>query len=242
MNGWIKLHRSMTSWEWYDDKNVMILFLHLLLTVNFEPNKWRGKPIKKGERITSISKLANETSLSVKQVRIALDKLESTGEVARKGAKQYTHIIIANWEEYQKFDNEGASGGAINRENEGQARGNQRATNKETKKDKKEKKKELIATPCVAVESITKVFEAFQMKLNPTINYGNKTQRKAAADLVQKFGFDKVINTIDFIEKNQADRFCPVITTPYQLQEKFAQLLAYARKNNQPKQSNVTSI
>lgn len=233
----------MTNWEWYDDNNVKILFLHLLLTVNFEPKKWRGKPIKKGEKITSIAKLANEANLSVKQVRIALDKLESTGEVTRKRASQYTHIVVINWEQYQNFEDEGAKQRATKRALEGQTRGKQRATTKEGKKDKKEKKKEnTLATQGVAGDEINQVMDAFYKNINPTINFGNNTSRKAAGELVKKFGLDKVINTITFLDEHHGDKYCPVITTPYQLQEKMGRLLAYAKKNNQPKQSNVTSI
>ena len=32
--GWIKLHRGFTDWEWYQDANATRLFLHLLLTAN----------------------------------------------------------------------------------------------------------------------------------------------------------------------------------------------------------------
>jgi len=136
-NGWIKLHRQLLKWEWYDDINTKVLFLHLLLTVNFENKKWRGQTIKQGERITSLKKLANETKLSVKQIRVSLKKLEKTGEVARKGTNKYTHIILINWREYQKFDDKRAS----KRTNEGQSKGNQRATTKEGKEIQEGKEK-----------------------------------------------------------------------------------------------------
>ena len=37
--GFIKLYRSMLQWEWYDDVNVKVLFLHLLLKANYEEKK-----------------------------------------------------------------------------------------------------------------------------------------------------------------------------------------------------------
>ena len=52
MEGWIKLHRKILDWEWYDDINTKVLFLHLLLTANHEEQKWRGKIIERGQLIT----------------------------------------------------------------------------------------------------------------------------------------------------------------------------------------------
>lgn len=128
----------MTEWEWYDDINVKVLFLHLILTVNFEDKKWRGNLIKRGERVTSLSKLAEETQLSVKQVRLSLEKLEMTGEVARKGTNQFTHLTLVNWDKYQGDDEKGASETA----NKGQTEGKQRATTKECKEREEDKNSE----------------------------------------------------------------------------------------------------
>jgi len=50
--GFVKLYRSMLKWEWYDDINVKVLFLHLLLKANYEDKRWRGIEIKKGEIVT----------------------------------------------------------------------------------------------------------------------------------------------------------------------------------------------
>ena len=41
-SGYIKLYRSLLSWEWYDDINTKTVFLHLLLTVSIEESKWHG--------------------------------------------------------------------------------------------------------------------------------------------------------------------------------------------------------
>jgi len=67
--GWIKIHRQLLDWEWYNDVNTTRVFLHLLLVANHKDNKWRGIDIKRGQRLTSISALADETSLSIKNIR-----------------------------------------------------------------------------------------------------------------------------------------------------------------------------
>lgn len=100
-NGWIKLHRSILKWEWYDDVNTKAVFLHLLLTVNIEDRTWHGVEIKRGSTMTSYAKLAKETNLTVREVRTAIEHLESTGEVTRSKHAKYTVISVKNYCNYQ---------------------------------------------------------------------------------------------------------------------------------------------
>jgi hypothetical protein len=102
--GWIKMHRSLLNWEWYDDLNVRVLFFHLLLTVNYEDKKWRGLNIKKGSRITGREQLSKETGMSVRNVRTAIEKLESTKELTTKKDPKGSMFTLVNWSKYQYND------------------------------------------------------------------------------------------------------------------------------------------
>lgn len=106
MEGWIKIHRKMIEWEWYNDINTKVVFLHLLLTANHKAQKWRGIVIERGQKLTSLSHLAKETKLSVKQVRVALNKLKTTSEVAIETTSKYTLITIEKYNDYQVNENE----------------------------------------------------------------------------------------------------------------------------------------
>ena len=66
--GFILLHRSILRWEWYGDLNTARLFIHLLLTVNYEPQRWQGIAVERGQRVASLAKLADETGLTVKHL------------------------------------------------------------------------------------------------------------------------------------------------------------------------------
>ena len=100
-DAFIKLHRKLLEWEWYDDANTMRLFLHCLLKANWKAAKWHGLEIQPGQFVTSLPKLAEETQLSVHQVRTALSHLVETGEVADKGQSKYRIITVIKWHEYQ---------------------------------------------------------------------------------------------------------------------------------------------
>ncbi len=100
--GWIKLHKRMLDWEWYDDLNVRVLFLHLLLTVNYKDKNWKGINIEKGSRITGRIQLAEETGLTQQNIRTAINKLKSTNEITTKKTHKGTMFTVVKWNEYQE--------------------------------------------------------------------------------------------------------------------------------------------
>ena len=122
MEGWIKIHRKMVDWEWYDDINTKVLFLHLLLTANHKEKNWRGITILRGQKLTSLQHLAEETKLTVMQVRTSLNKLKSTNEITIKTTNKNTLITIEKYSNYQDKDEEN------NKQNN--KRRNKRTTNK----------------------------------------------------------------------------------------------------------------
>lgn len=106
LNGFIKIHRKLLQWGWYQDNVVKGVFLHLLLTANFKDMAWQGRTIKRGQVVTSYKHLSEDLGFGVRQIRTALDKLKSTGEVTSETTNKYTIITVVNWEEYQVIDSE----------------------------------------------------------------------------------------------------------------------------------------
>lgn len=140
----------MLEWEWWDDHNATRLLIFLLCRVNYETKKWKGIEVKAGSLITSFPKLAQETGMTVKSVRVAMDKLEGAREVARTRAREGQLVTLVKWEKLQHKENEGAQGRADDKADEGQTKGRRRATTKEGNKGKKgnkDKKEELTIWP-----------------------------------------------------------------------------------------------
>ncbi|HRY74468.1 MAG TPA: hypothetical protein P5098_02145 [Candidatus Dojkabacteria bacterium] len=101
-NGFIKLHRTLLDWEWYQDSNVVRVFLHLILRANHTDQKWQGNIIKRGQLITSYEHLSQEIGdLSTMQIRTALDKLKLTGEITSQSNNLFTVITVNNYSTYQ---------------------------------------------------------------------------------------------------------------------------------------------
>ena len=136
MSGWIKLHRKLTEWEWYNDVNTSRVFIHLLLSANHKDAKWRGIDIKRGQKLTSLSKLSSETSLSVRNIRTSLSHLKSTNEVTSHSNAQHTVFTVVNYDNYQSADKEIDS----IQTNDRHPSGKRSTTNKNDNKEKNDNK------------------------------------------------------------------------------------------------------
>ena len=117
-DAFIKLHRKMLKWEWYDDVNTFRLFMHCLLKANWKACEWHGVIIEAGQFVTSLPKLSKETGLSIQQTRTALNHMILTGELTDKAYSKFRVITVNNWSQYQ-VDNR-------------QLTGNQQETNTQT--------------------------------------------------------------------------------------------------------------
>lgn len=101
---YIKLDRRMLNWGWYTDGTVKNLWVHILLKANWSEGEFLGVKIPAGSFATSVSNLSIETGLSDKQVRMALNKLEKTGEITTTRTNRYTIVHVEKWADYQVLD------------------------------------------------------------------------------------------------------------------------------------------
>lgn len=101
MEGWITLNRKLLDWEWHDDPAMFSLWIHLLLLANYEDKKWHGIVIKRGQLVTSLANLHEQTGLSVRQIRTCLARLRDCEQIASKSTNKYTVITICNYDSYQ---------------------------------------------------------------------------------------------------------------------------------------------
>lgn len=144
--GYIKLWRSLLKWEWYSDVNVSRLFIHLLLTANYEDTTWRGETIHRGQRLTSVAKLSEETGLTTKEVRTALNKLTRTNELTIKTTNKFSVITVEKYDFFQSSD-----------DGEGKQPGKQTASDRANKNQHEQPetgeqpgKQKSARTPCAA--------------------------------------------------------------------------------------------
>lgn len=99
--GWVKLHRKLLEWEWYQDAHMVHLLVHLLLTATHEDRKYKGLTIKRGQVLTSKKKLSEALNISETSVMRRLRRLEVDRFVDLQVDRHGTTITICNYDSYQ---------------------------------------------------------------------------------------------------------------------------------------------
>lgn len=149
--GFVKDYRSKLDWEWFTDPKTAHLWEYICLRVNYEPSRFRGIEIRRGEMLESINTISKNTGLSEKNVRTALEHLKSTGEVACKRTRYGLLINAIKYAHFQSQEREtGAQTGAQPADEvamKWQGSGNEVATYKEYKEIKKVRNKEERVAP-----------------------------------------------------------------------------------------------
>lgn len=97
----IKLNRKILEWKWYPDPCTRSVFIHCLLKANWRDEQWKGYECKRGQLITSLPSLAQQTGFSVQNVRTALNHLKSTGELTDWHDSKIRIITVCNYDKYQ---------------------------------------------------------------------------------------------------------------------------------------------
>ena len=101
LGGFIRLYRSLLSWEYHDDPCTFSVFVHLLLMANYRQGRWHEQEIQRGQVLTGRKKLADLTGLSEQQVRTALNRLKSTNVITIESTNRFSLITLVNYEEFQ---------------------------------------------------------------------------------------------------------------------------------------------
>lgn len=104
MNGYILIHRKLLNWQWYKDSNTLHLFIDLLLDANYEDSKVGFQIIKRGQCLTSLKRIHENTGLTYQQIRTSLSKLEKSGEINKQTTNRYSIITINKYNDYQELN------------------------------------------------------------------------------------------------------------------------------------------
>lgn len=154
--GFIKIYRSMFSWDWWDDINTFRLFVTMLMMANWEPKKWHGQRIPRGSFWTSLKSLSSRSGLSVQEVRTSLEKLQSTNEITIKSTKRGRLVCIANYDFYQDNDKT-ATKQSTNRATDKQQSSNKAATITKEVQEVKELKNIVVVAPKTKMDFINRL-------------------------------------------------------------------------------------
>lgn len=185
MEGWIKVHRKILKWEWFKTPNMLHLFEYLLLSANHEENEWQGIKIKRGQFVTGLNSIYQNTGISIQSARTCIKRLKSTGEITIKSTNKYSIITIINYDSYQLEEN--ITNNQINKQANKQLTNNQQTTNnkQEYKKEKKEKKE--IPSPNKSVDFIDQIIDCFVEEYGDYEIISKGKERSAAGKILSLY-------------------------------------------------------
>ena len=99
--GYIKLDRAIRKWRWYTKKNMLNVWIELLLNAAFEDYYYDGQLIKRGQVLIGREKMANQLGIGVQELRTCLNRLVSTNEITIQSTNRGSIVTIINWDKYQ---------------------------------------------------------------------------------------------------------------------------------------------
>jgi hypothetical protein len=218
--GWVKLHRKIMSNPIYRNSAYFHVWMHLLLKASHYGDKimWNGGvlEIKEGQCVIGRKKIALETNVPESTVERALKWLEKEGQIEQLANSKFRVITILNWKEYQATEQQTDS--------KRTASGQPADTFKNVKKEKNVKK-DPSAPETGDGELITQSIDLFKdVNQSYRLWYARPPQRAAIHRLLEINGFDRLSRVIALLPKTNQIPYLPTITTPIQLEERWAAL------------------
>jgi len=225
--GWVRLHRQI------EDNPLWLLepftkaqaWVDLFLNANHKEGaiNIRGNiiKIKRGQLGWSEITMTKRWKWSKGKVRRFLKVLETDRYLT-------TIITILNYETFQNDKNNTADSTA-----DSTAERQQTVHKQECKNDKNDKNISEHSS------QVNKVMDEFY-EINPGLNYGNKTQRKATEDMIKKWGTDNLIAMIRKYREFIGEKYMPVATTPIAFKNKIGDIkVSIDKLNSNPLITNV---
>jgi len=179
--------------------------------------------VKRGQLGWSQLTMAGRWKWSEGRVKRFLIYLKNEGAIEVAASSITTTISILNYDKYQI--DEGADEGTDSEQTEEQTASRQR-TYKNDKNDKNDKNTILPAQG--AGGETNAIIELFKT-VNPSYAnlYKRISERKAVERLLKLHGREKLEKVIAVLSQSNTERYAPTITTPIQLENKYAQLEAF---------------
>lgn len=225
--------------EWFK------IWFYLVNRVNWKTDK----QFERGELFLKYDYISSATNTTKNQIDHFIRWAKKCKMLATQKTTRGMILKIANYSKYQTLDNYYFD---IKSDTESETEAKQKRNKSDTilkkeKKDKKEKNNNTLRAELAdddqqnvlskedqekeqLQKDIQELITIFYEKINPNINFGNSTTRKACEFLIKKYGIEVLKRTTEYAISIQGDPYAPVITTPYQLKEKLSQLIIFKNK------------
>ncbi len=107
--GFIQLSDDLSSWEWFDDKNTVYVYLWLMLRAAWCATRYHGIELERGQVITTYPEISEKCGVTVRQARTILDRLKTTGKATVKTTAKFSIITMIEYDCSGKSDSQNDS-------------------------------------------------------------------------------------------------------------------------------------
>ena len=105
MEGWIKIHRQMMEKGWWQDSQIVHLWIYILFKANYiEKEKLFNNEIikiKRGQFLTGRKKISEETGISESKIERTLKLFESEQQIKQQKTTKFRLITVLKYDKYQ---------------------------------------------------------------------------------------------------------------------------------------------
>lgn len=96
--GFVKISNDLSEWAWYGDNNTLAVYVRLLLGAVWKDRNYQNVHLKRGQIATTIPQIAEQSNLTVQQVRTVLNRLKATGKITVNSTSRFSVITLIEYD------------------------------------------------------------------------------------------------------------------------------------------------
>lgn len=96
--GFVQLSDDLSSWEWFDDKNAVYVYIRLLLEASWGERDYKGVHLQRGQLIISQREFAEKCGLSRQELRTILERLIATHKITQSATNKFSIITLVEYD------------------------------------------------------------------------------------------------------------------------------------------------
>lgn len=96
--GFVQLSDDLTSWDWFDDKNTVYIYIRLLMEASWCERDYKGVHLQRGQLIISQREFADKCGVSRQELRTILDRLTATHKITQTPTRKFSLITMVEYD------------------------------------------------------------------------------------------------------------------------------------------------
>ena len=94
----VKINDDIKQWAWYDDNNTLLVYIRLIVAASWCDTVCKNVSLKRGQVLTTVSKIAAENKITVRQARTCIELLKATNKLTIQTTPNYSVITITDYD------------------------------------------------------------------------------------------------------------------------------------------------